>query len=61
MAVVWWWRRLRVVLCQSFLVRRLVPKMLREAPSSSLAHRLGLSHLRGTGNGGRGLGPGEEA
>lgn len=46
MAVVWWWRRLRVVLCQSFLVRRLVPKTLREAPSSSLAHRLGLSHLQ---------------
>lgn len=47
--VVVWWRRLWVVLCQSFLVRRLVPETLREAPSSSPAHRLGLSHLRGQG------------
>lgn len=44
--VVVWWRRLWVVLCQSFLVRHLVPETLREAPSSA---RLTASacHLRG--------------
>lgn len=34
-----------VILNQAFLVRGLVPETLREAPSSSPAHRLGLSHL----------------
>lgn len=53
-------QRLWVILCQSFLVRRLVPETLREAPSSHPAHRLGLSHLQRTGNRGWGLGPGEE-
>lgn len=34
----------------SLSLRGLVPETLREAPSSSLAHRLGLSHLQGTGD-----------
>lgn len=55
------WILLSVVLYPSFLVRGLVPETLREAPSSSLAHRLGLSHLWGMENRGQALGPGEEA
>lgn len=45
------------------MVRGLVPETLREAPSCSLAHRLGLSHLQGAEKEAGGLGsqePGNE-